>query len=140
MILFLDFDGVLHPEPYKKDELFCNLFNFETLLRAYPHIDVVISSSWRVTQDIASLRSYFAEDLRHRIIDKTPCCSTRERECEEWLQRHQRQDEVWLAIDDWPYHFDENIGQQLFLTDSDIGLDADALIRLRSVIDVMVKS
>jgi hypothetical protein len=144
MILFLDFDGVLHPDPCEKNELFCNLVNFEALLRAYPDIEVVISSTWRLTFDITSLRSYFSEDLQHRIIDKTPRCSAvnypRGRECEEWLQREQRQDEVWLAIDDWPYHFDDMIGRQLFLTDSDIGLDVEAIERLRIVIDALVKS
>lgn len=144
MILFLDFDGVLHPDPCEKDELFCNLANFEILLRAYPDIEVVISSAWRLSEDIASLRRYFSDDLQPRIIDKTPRCSSvtypRGRECEEWLQREQRQEEVWLAIDDWPYHFDDNIGRQLFLTDSDIGLDEEALKRLRVVINALVKS
>lgn len=82
----------------------------------------------------------------HRFIltDLSSSCPNvtypRGRECEEWLQREQREDEVWLAIDDWPYHFDDMIGRQLFLTDSDIGLDADALKRLRIVIDEMERS
>ena len=51
MILFLDFDGVLYPEG--EDHIlnggtdFCSLPRLETLLREFPHVGIVISSSWR---------------------------------------------------------------------------------------------
>ena len=51
MILFLDFDGVLHPEG--EDHIlnggadFCFLPRLETLLREFPFVKIVISSSWR---------------------------------------------------------------------------------------------
>ena len=48
MTLFLDFDGVLHPEgegPLPNDGTdFCFLPRLEALLRDYPHVGVVISS------------------------------------------------------------------------------------------------
>ena len=48
MILFLDFDGVLHPEPCDEDgEPFCNLPALEAILRDFPAVEIVISSMWR---------------------------------------------------------------------------------------------
>jgi hypothetical protein len=48
MILFLDFDGVLHPAPQPGqggEERFISLPLLEKVLRALPHVDVVISSA-----------------------------------------------------------------------------------------------
>ncbi|MFZ3000646.1 MAG: HAD domain-containing protein [Undibacterium umbellatum] len=48
MILFLDFDGVLHPEPcYDKTQLFSCLPRLEAILRDFPTVQIVISSTWR---------------------------------------------------------------------------------------------
>ena len=51
MILFLDFDGVLHPEGedhiFKGGVDFCFLPRLEALLREFPQVKIVISSSWR---------------------------------------------------------------------------------------------
>ena len=46
MILFLDFDGVLHPEPcYDKQSFFCCLPRLENVLRDFPKVRVVISNT-----------------------------------------------------------------------------------------------
>lgn len=52
MILFLDFDGVLHPlftlpelSP-EESRPFCYLPRFAAVLHDYPHVEVVISSTW----------------------------------------------------------------------------------------------
>ena len=49
--LFLDFDGVLHPqydgEPTPKEVCFCHLPRFEAVMRRHPGVQIVISSTWR---------------------------------------------------------------------------------------------
>ena len=78
MILFLDFDGVLHPLftrpelPPEESRPFCYLPRFATVLRDYPSVEVVISSTWRITRDLEQLREPFPHVLRPRVIGTTP--------------------------------------------------------------------
>lgn len=74
MRLYLDFDGVLHafsPFNYAHQELEY-LPAFEQILRQFPMVEVVISSSWRKDFSLNELRHFFPEDLRARVIDTTP--------------------------------------------------------------------
>lgn len=48
MILFLDFDGVLHPYPCKPEQAFSAAPRLLAVLDDFPHVDVVVSSSWRL--------------------------------------------------------------------------------------------
>lgn len=47
MILFLDFDGVLHTEhddgPTPDESVFCHLPRFEAVMRDFPTVEIVIS-------------------------------------------------------------------------------------------------
>ena len=101
MIVFLDFDGVLHPEPCADDELFCHLPSIEEVLREYPHVLVVISSAYR-HRAIARLRKYFSQEIARRIVGMTPDYRRadeamaprglglflRQWECVDWLRAH----------------------------------------------------
>jgi len=58
MILFLDFDGVLHPMN-RATGVFSLLPHFEQVMRDYPGVDIVVSSTWRETYSIEELRSVF---------------------------------------------------------------------------------
>ncbi|MFD2270984.1 HAD domain-containing protein [Undibacterium arcticum] len=64
MILFLDFDGVLHPDPCDEGERFSRLPAFEALMRDFPAVEIVVSSSWRVARTLDDLRAFFRD--RHR--------------------------------------------------------------------------
>lgn len=116
MILFLDFDGVLHPEyegqAVPVDVAFCHLPRFEAVLRDFPQIEVVISSTWRHHLTLNQLRERFAADLRARIVGVTPTSADgassrqqREMECLEWLSTHRAIGTPWIALDDsaWLY-------------------------------------
>ena len=46
MILFLDFDGVLHPEPSLAKDAFCRLPLIEEILQDFPQVQIVVSSAW----------------------------------------------------------------------------------------------
>lgn len=47
-ILFLDFDGVLHPEHCLESKHFCLLPVLEKVVRQVPEVGLVIASTWRL--------------------------------------------------------------------------------------------
>lgn len=117
MLLFLDFDGVLHPEPcFDKAQLFCCKTRFENVMREFVQCEIVISSTWRDTRSLDELRSFFSSNIAHRIIDVTPCWRDhpdvvdtigyqRHAEIEAWLRQSQEPWRAWIALDDKPYLF-----------------------------------
>jgi hypothetical protein len=102
-IVFLDFDGVTHPDPCEMGRLFINLPLIEAVLRRFSACKIVISSSWRVVHPLDEMRGYFAVDMQSRVIGMTPQQRasagapgySRQGECEAWL----RSDRVWLPQD-----------------------------------------
>jgi hypothetical protein len=112
MILFLDFDGVLHPAVCASDAdlLRCRPL-LESVLHACPHVDIVISSTWRESRTLAQLQTLFSVDIGARIVGVTPqwqelqddasmgtyVCQA---EIEAWLRHAGRAWEAWVAIDD----------------------------------------
>lgn len=142
MILFLDFDGVLHPEG--EDHIlngvdFCFLPRLEALLREFPHVKIVISSSWREHLRYKTLMKPFSSDIRARILGMTPYpgCGLpppyrpREGEILAWLQLHDAVDEPWVALDDAYWQFDR-CKDQLVACGSVTGFDDKASAELRA--------
>ncbi len=107
MLIFLDFDGVLHG--YGENR-FQHLPAFETILREKPLVEVVFSTSWREHYDLERLRSFFSADIQPRLIDATPLLDVnleppyvdfvRHKEILLWLERRNLSDRQWLALDD----------------------------------------
>lgn len=106
MILFLDFDGVLHG---LGRPVFEHLHRFEAVLRDFPHIEVVISSSWRENYSLDDLVAFFSEDLQSRIIGTTPVMTAkwppyprcvRHKEIQEFIIKTGCETRPWLALDD----------------------------------------
>lgn len=143
MIIFLDFDGVLHTYDGTTEDLFCHAPRFSEVLRDHVDIEVVISSDWRKDAgSAAELAAHFPVDVRHRFVGLTGVDSDavgarkRERECWEWLCAQGRERDSWIAIDDWPDNFGPDLpgaGAVLF-TDPSSGLDDDAAAILRAMI------
>lgn len=125
-IVFLDFDGVTHPDPCEVDRLFIKLPLIEAVLRQFKACHIVISSSWRVVHPLDEMRGYFAADMQSRVIGVTPehraARSTgtldlvpsyaRQWECEAWLHEQRLRlppgyllAAPWIAIDDRDYWF-----------------------------------
>lgn len=81
MILFIDFDGVLHPAGSGVDLLFVRRGEIWSLLEALPELDVVISSSWRDAYPVDEILDMIChgggEHLAHRILGTTPCVAVR---------------------------------------------------------------
>lgn len=89
-VLFLDIDGVLHPELGTQ---FSCLPLLEEWLRLNQAVQIVISSSWRLELEFDVLRDFFGADLQSRVIGATLDLGSwgsghRGREVLAWLERH----------------------------------------------------
>lgn len=144
LYLFLDFDGVLHPEGVGPELEFCHLQGFEDLMRQYPQVRIVFSSSWRLHLPFEKLISFFSNDLQSRIVGATPYLQEyessqghRQRECERWLASN-APGAAWLALDDRASYFDAVCPQLVLLPhihEGGTGLEGDALVLLQRRID-----
>jgi hypothetical protein len=147
MILFLDFDGVLHPahdgEPTPAEEVFCNLPRFESVMRDYQQVEIVISSMWRYQFSLAELCARFSPDIASRIIGATLLyeriegkylSARREGELLDWLAAAGRLYEPWVALDDADWQFikyRERLVECIWY----IGFDSVAETRLRAALE-----
>ncbi|MHB8743905.1 MAG: HAD domain-containing protein [Sulfuricaulis sp.] len=129
MVLFLDFDGVTHPQfpskdyPDAENQRFAFMPRIESVLRDFPDVDVVIASSWREHHSLAELKDFFAPDIAERIVGATPIERTnfahgtfsergrRSSEARMWLVEHARGNAPWIALEDdeWSYLADDPV-------------------------------
>lgn len=112
MIIFLDFDGVLHPRPVDRRGIFCHLPNLEEILREFPYIKIVISSSWREVYPFDVLTEIFSIDIQERILGGTPITRQTEKwpryaEIMQWVLGN-HYDKLWLGLDDAKDEFPVN--------------------------------
>jgi hypothetical protein len=145
MILFLDFDGVLHPAVnYDATQLLSKLPMLETVLRHCPDVEVVISSTWRENRTLAQLQALFSPDIAPRIAGVTPQWRNiqsadtygtyvRQAEVEAWLRSAGRAWQQWLAVDDQPHLF-RPFCKQLLLTNPTTGLTESDCIGLAQLL------
>ena len=146
-LLFLDFDGVLHPAHCETDLLFCRNELLELWLRERQDVDVVISSSWREPHPLPELRAFFSDDIAPRIVGATPRSihkaqrrrpdgtpgPEREAEIRDWLQRHGRTAEPWVALDDQAFRFRKEC-RHLVLCNPQVGLTHRELVAAEAVL------
>ena len=140
-ILFLDFDGVLHPEHCHESKHFCCLPILEEVLREVPECKVVITSTWRLERSFEALLRRFSPDIAAMVEGVTPrYCDLkntpdtlvsyqREAECNAWLWANDMPYSSWVALDDrsWLYR---PFCKSLFLVNGRTGLTQDAGLRL----------
>lgn len=135
MILFLDFDGVLHPFSRPHGPL-VHVPYFEQVLRDLPGVDIVISSAWREAHSLEQLRLFFSEDIARRIIGVTPQLDSlehpfiREAEIRAWLRNAGREAEPWVALDDIASFFSPGC-RNLILVDTERGFNESTEEELR---------
>ena len=150
MIIFLDFDGVLHPHDIENDEYTFSRVSFLwQILRSCPDADVVFSTSWRITYKFEEMLSFVTygggEDLELRFIGATPSivrekmsnktgAARREQECRLWLLGNGHQKTSWIAIDDNAVFFTDDCSA-LYLVDKEIGLTEADVTNLITMIN-----
>jgi hypothetical protein len=105
-LLFLDFDGVLHPNCSSRADLFCRVPALIASIAPF-EVGVVISSSWRLHRSLRWIKSQFPPTLAKRIIGTTgkPVAGTYARwaEITAYLDEHPAPD--WRALDDFDFEF-----------------------------------
>ena len=151
MIVFLDFDGVLHPEYTDNTaDLFSRLPLVEDVLREFPRAEIVISSAWRLNwrdPSVATLelRKHFSEDIAPRVMGVTPnyihldrknapdglYLYQRQWECVMWLRAHRPAGTPWVALDDRAYWF-RPFCENLMAFDRDVAFTPDRQAELRA--------
>jgi HAD domain in Swiss Army Knife RNA repair proteins len=145
VIVFLDFDGVLHPDPcLDAARLFENASRLVDALSDFPEVVLVLSTAWRHSGTYEQLLVLLPEPLRGRVIGVTPNFSEfpataalvpyrRQAECMHWMRLNGVQDEAWLALDDRPSEFTPYC-ENLIACDPQSGFDDTVSARLRSAL------
>jgi hypothetical protein len=145
MLIFLDYDGVLHPNevyqiPGRGIVLTTdghNLFEYTDLLavalKGHPDVRIVLSTSWVRTIGFKKSKARLPTCLQERVIGSCWHSSldqyywntlTRYEQISMYVTRHQVQN--WLAIDDDDYKWPDNKRQHLIHTDEQGGLGRTA--------------
>jgi hypothetical protein len=141
VVLFLDFDGVLHPDPCPPQRLFEHAPRLAATLAEFPATGVVLSTSWRTFLTHAQLLALLPDALRNHVLGVTPRFGEfpappalapyrRHAECVQWVRAHGVDEAAWLALDDRPSWFAPYC-EHLIACDSRLGFDDDAAARLR---------
>ena len=140
MIIFLDFDGVLHPETsYRSKFLLCELPRLEAVLRDFPQAHVVVSSSWRETRSLQDLQGLFSPDVAMRVVGVTPAWRDldyivygyhRQAEIEAWLKINRSPWDKFVVLDDRAWLFSPFYAP-LVTCDPATGMDDQVEQRLR---------
>lgn len=140
-VLYLDFDGVLHPDEVYSTKhgiilrapghrLFEGAVILESILAPYPNIKIVLSTSWVIVKGFSYAREQLPPTLYSRVIGATFHRRLMDRYAFLQLRRGQqiasdvnrRGAGDWLALDDddegWPPHY----GDRLVRCDSKLGL------------------
>lgn len=163
MILFLDFDGVLHPDAAylekgrpvlrAEGELFMWAPLLEELLADLAHVRIVLSTSWARELRFARARDYLPPALQRRVIGATwhsamayhpeggfrlvPTwwdTATRYEQIRRYVDCAQLAD--WVAVDDHPEGWAAEDLDRLILTDGHRGLSDSAILeKLRHALE-----
>jgi hypothetical protein len=132
-LVFLDFDGVLHPTKASEHEKFRPdaIQSVNRILDAL-EANIVLSTAWRMDFPIEKFNAWF----KNRIIDTTPVHdldlkkeNPRFHEVMDFLTTHNWLHIPWIAIDDKRIHYPDS--SPAYITDHKIGLtqkDADNII------------
>ena len=148
MILFLDFDGVLHPESvYRVDgrptlrgpgTLFEHAQALVDILAPHPDVEIVLSTSWVSVLGFDRTRSWLHPELDRRVVG-----ATYHNHAKTWWHEATRYQQItryvrlkqpghWVAVDDDAEGWPDVMNGYLVRTHPTRGLgDEDAQVLLR---------
>lgn len=147
MILYLDFDGVLHPgDVYLQDGeprlmvpgmLFMWAPILETALLACPEVEIVLSTSWAQKFGLQKARAALTLTLRRRVVHATWTTeesaryeqSTRYEQIARHAAKAKLSDTDWFAIDNDDFGWPHDKREQLIRCHSDLGLSEPRVLR-----------
>jgi hypothetical protein len=106
-ILFLDFDGVMHPASYIKGQNFCCAPWLEAVVAKH-ELRLVVSSSWRFHYPMDAILRSMPPALAHRVVGTTGDAHigpwARFHEIKAWLAQNDPLAD-WRAADDAAFEF-----------------------------------
>jgi len=159
-VLFLDFDGVLHPDAVylvqgkvvlKMDGF--SLFGFADVLvdelKPYPDVKIVLSTSWVPTfKCFDKVKGHLPDELSAKIVGATYHsgfskqewrCMTRYQQIRRYVTRANLSEGDWIAVDNDAQGWPEDKCGNLVLTDDYGGLsDASAQADLAEKLSLLV--
>jgi hypothetical protein len=149
LILYLDFDGVLHPEnvhmragrgPYIESPeghaLFEHCELLEKVLLPYPDVRIVLSTSWvRVYKSVARVARKLTPELQARVVGATYHLSMdaesfrqAPRGMQIWSDVLRREPDDWIAVDDDYLHWPSWARDKLVRTHEILGISAPVVL------------
>lgn len=136
--LFLDFDGVLHTHSGKRFSL---VENFAKVLKKFPEVKIVFSTSWREYSTVEFLSSYLPEELHSQCVGMTPWFKEsmkypRYNEIQHYLKENNITED-WLAVDDLASLFPPDC-PNLFLVNGREGITKETAKVLQKTIKDML--
>ena len=142
--LFLDFDGVLHPDRYslsnydpdrvfRNNEIFSQAPILAALLKEYP-CQVIISSSWRFTHSLDEMKEKLPKGIAKNVAGVTGDAYVgphpRYNEIKEYLTSRNKSLFSWRALDDSKLEF-PNGCTDLILCDPNTGIASKQIQELK---------
>lgn len=154
MTLFLDYDGVLHPDDVyltrqgpklqSTGELFMWVDLLDELLEEFPKVRIVLSTSWVRNLGYDKAKKRLPLQLQNRVIGSTWHSSmAHEMASVLWWDQASRHDQIvryasrarlqhWVALDDDAVGWANSYSDRLVLTTPSVGIShPDALAKLR---------
>lgn len=123
-ILFLDFDGVLHPLGASKQNLFTRSSYLEDSCANYP-CEIVITSNWRITNTIDEMILRLPLSIRSKVRGATGVLQEKKhkrfQEIKNYLEVNKLYDVSWVALDDSYWEF-PNSCSNLIRCNPNVGL------------------
>lgn len=161
VVLYLDFDGVLHhenvwrklnkPRQIRADgpfKLFEHMGLLESLLEPHPDVKIVLSTSWARVDGYSRSRRRLSRALRHRVIGSTFHSSMDPWVFQELPRGVQVVNDVmrrgpaeWLALDDDDQNWPDWARDRLIRTHDTLGISAPGLApAIAQMLDALVTS
>lgn len=161
MLIFLDFDGPLHPDAVYRSkgqivlradgrQLFEHASILVDILVPFPDVKIVLSTSWVRVLGFDKAKSYLPLDLQQKVVGATYHSSmdhekpgrfeaiSRFQQISQYVRRHDIQE--WIALDNDDLGWPEEQRHRLVHVDDWLGLfEARVRVELRAKLESLVK-
>lgn len=136
-LLFLDFDGVLHPDPCEIDAWFRDSELLASILALHPAWRIVVHSSWRLTEPELQIRDCLGP-LITRYAGTTDCAIQQRWDSISAFLKSRSDVNDYVIVDDFELTGEHSIDfcDHFVLVDGTVGLSGDSAAqeRLRSLL------